>query len=69
MPASPSVSTHESRTVATVAYEATTFSPARAVESATTCTSADLFCSQETDTSEQTRDRLTSRARATATDV
>ena len=43
MPARPSVSTHESRTVATVAYEATTFAPASAVESATACTSADLF--------------------------
>ena len=69
MPASPIVSTQASSTVATVAYEDTTFAPAKAQASATVCTSADLRCTHPTETSEQVSARLTSRATATDTDV
>ena len=68
-PTSPRLSTQASSTCATVQKAATEFSPASAVASATCCTSAERDPTHSAVARQNTRERLTSRATATATVV
>ena len=68
-PRSPMLRTQASTTWATVEYAATTFDPASAEASATACTSAEREEAHSRVARENTRERLTRSATATATVV